>query len=122
MQSAYVERRSGPHDSGTGRRGAGRPAARPIHRSALRGSSSDWRSALLTEYFLEKVSPQVPSWQAVRSDRWKYIRYSESAEWDELYDLAADPREERNLVRDPASREPLAEMRQELDRLLGEMK
>ena len=50
------------------------------------------RTTLLTEYFLEKVSPQVPAWQVVRSDRWKYIRYFENAEWDELYDLAADPR------------------------------
>jgi arylsulfatase A-like enzyme len=35
---------------------------------------------------------------AVRSERWRYIRYADGS--DELYDLRADPKEWRNLVRD----------------------
>jgi arylsulfatase A-like enzyme len=81
--------------------------------------------------------------RAVRTQRWKYIRnYSDIAigldqladqEWahrlcelpdqpwkrprvpEELYDLAADPHEQRNLAGDPAQTEPLQRMRARLD-------
>ncbi|MBI3884610.1 MAG: sulfatase-like hydrolase/transferase [Opitutae bacterium] len=39
---------------------------------------------------------------AVRTDRWRYIRYADGSE--ELYDHAADPNEWHNLAREPASR------------------
>ena len=39
---------------------------------------------------------------------------------DELYDLAADPYEERNLVAQPEAALRLTEMRGELQRLLAE--
>src|SRR6185437_14746974 len=42
----------------------------PIHGRSLaplfRDSASSWRQTVFTEYFLEKVVPQVPNWQAVR--------------------------------------------------------
>jgi N-acetylglucosamine-6-sulfatase len=90
----------------------------PLFRDPL----AEWRTTILTEYFLEKVAPKVPSWQSARTDRWKYIRYSENAEWDELYDLKADPKEERNLARDPMAQEPLETMRRELQLLLSAKK
>ena len=45
---------------------------------------------------------------AVRSDRWRYIRYADGSE--ELYDEKADPHEYRNLAGEPGS----APMRQRL--------
>ncbi len=95
----------------------------PMHGQSLvplfRDRAAAWRSAVLTEYFLEKVAPQVPPWQAVRTDRWKYIHYTENNDWDELYDLEKDAKEERNLIRDPAAAESLAAMKRELQRLLN---
>lgn len=84
----------------------------------LRDPKAPWRDAFLAEYFLEKVVPNVPPWQAVRTDGWKYIRYADSSSMDELYDLRTDPREQRNLIRDPAAQSKLAEMRQALEQLL----
>jgi arylsulfatase A-like enzyme len=46
----------------------------------------------------------------VRSKRYKYIRYL-TDENEQLFDLRADPGEQRNLARDPASRSALASHR-----------
>jgi N-acetylglucosamine-6-sulfatase len=83
----------------------------------LRGAQAGWRESFLAEYFLEKVAPRTPTWQAVRTTRWKYIRYTELEGMDELYDLRSDPHEMHNLIDDPAARQELARMREELERL-----
>jgi arylsulfatase A-like enzyme len=46
---------------------------------------------------------------AVRTDRWRYIRYADGSE--ELYDMRADPTEWTNLARDTAHRDAIAELR-----------
>jgi len=46
----------------------------------------------------------------VRSERWRYIRYADGSE--ELYDLASDPHEFRNLAGDPALGSVIAEHRE----------
>jgi arylsulfatase A-like enzyme len=58
----------------------------------------------------------------VRTARWKYISYTGLEGMDELYDLRSDPHETRNLAGDPAAREDLARMREELERLRRETK
>ncbi|MGH8569251.1 MAG: sulfatase-like hydrolase/transferase, partial [Gammaproteobacteria bacterium] len=106
---------------------AGVKSVVPMHGESfvphLREPAAPGRKSILTEYFLEKVVPRVPSWQSVRTDRWKYIRYTgESEALDELYDLHLDPREERNLIAEPSAREQLSIMRRELNRLLAATK
>jgi arylsulfatase A-like enzyme len=44
------------------------------------------------------VTTHLPGNHAVRTDRWRYIRYQDGGE--ELYDRAADPNEFRNLAAD----------------------
>jgi hypothetical protein len=53
-------------------------------------------------------TPRIPSWQAVRTDRWKYIRYTNLEGVDEFYDLASDPYEMRNLINDPSAQDALS--------------
>jgi N-acetylglucosamine-6-sulfatase len=86
----------------------------------FRGDTSGWRKAFLTEYFQEGMYPQVPTWRAVRTDRWKYIHYPDNASWDELYDLRADPHEMKNLIHEESAQATLKELRAELDRLWKE--
>jgi arylsulfatase A-like enzyme len=83
----------------------------------LRGESAAWRDSFLAEYYLEKVAPRAPTWQAIRTARWKYIHYPELEGMDELYDLQADPHEMRNLINEPAAGQELARLRNELERL-----
>jgi N-acetylglucosamine-6-sulfatase len=77
-----------------------------------------WRKSILFEYFAELNFPRTPSWQAVRTARWKYIHYTDLQGMDELYDLRADPYEMKNRIGDPAAASALKEMQKELQLLL----
>ncbi len=63
------------------------------------GPPSDWRTAFLYEYFKERkyTSPTV---LAVRTATHKFITYPGHDEWTELYDVASDPYETKNLAQD----------------------
>jgi hypothetical protein len=56
---------------------------------------------------------------SVRTSRWRYNRWGEEpgGSNEELYDHMDDPREIRNLARDPAHAEILAVLRQQLERV-----
>jgi len=86
----------------------------------LQGKTESARSSFLAEFFLGSGTPRFPTWQAVRTARWKYIRYEGMPELDELYDLQADSSEMNNLVQDASAKKPLQEMRAELERLIKE--
>jgi arylsulfatase A-like enzyme len=57
------------------------------------------------------------AWQGVRSQHWKYAVYYGSGGGEELYDLAADPYELRNLARTPSAAGALSAARQALAQL-----
>jgi N-acetylglucosamine-6-sulfatase len=66
--------------------------------SASRGDTTGWRGEFVAEYFNE-LGSRVPRWEAIRTARFKYIRYPELGRlFDELYDLTADPYELTNLA------------------------
>ena len=88
----------------------------------LNGKRSAWRNSFLIEYYSDRVFPRMVQmgYKAVRNERWKYIHYLELEGMDELYDLRADPYEMKNLIHQPAAAKALAEMKQEMERLLKE--
>jgi arylsulfatase A-like enzyme len=79
----------------------------------LEDPGSAWRRDFLIEH-LEGTNP-VTTYCAVRSARWKYVRYATGEE--ELYDLDADPFELENLAARSSSRETLAHFRTRLREL-----
>jgi len=102
---------------------AGVKPLEPMHGQSLmdilRGATAPGRAELLLEYFVEKVAAQVPAWQCVRTERWKYIHYLDRPEsFDELYDLKSDPNEWHNLAMQPANATQLSEMQGQLAELL----
>ena len=66
----------------------------------LRGDRPAWREAVLIEYYSDSVFPRIRNmgYRAIRTDRYKYIRYLELPGMDELYDLEVDPYELDNLM------------------------
>jgi N-acetylglucosamine-6-sulfatase len=84
----------------------------------LAGNSSNWRNELLYEYYWERNFPQTPTVHALRTDRYKYIRYHGIWDTDELYDLEKDPIESRNLIFEPEHKERIRQMNTRLFELL----
>jgi N-acetylglucosamine-6-sulfatase len=86
------------------------------------GSPRDWRRSVLIEYFSDTVFPRVykMGYSAVRTERNKLVQYRELEGMDELYDLEADPYEERNIIGEAAAAPTLERMRQDLHRLLSD--
>ncbi len=56
---------------------------------------------------------------AVKDGDWSYIRLEGGDRLENLFHVREDPNEQRNLVRDPAARTALEQMRAALDRMTG---
>ena len=83
-------------------------------------SAKDWRKSFLIEYYSDKVFPRIVNmgYKAVRTERYKYIHYTDLDGMDELYDLQSDPYELKNSINDPGMATTLKEMKVELNNLL----
>jgi arylsulfatase A-like enzyme len=77
----------------------------------LRGATEDWRDELFVEFC--GVNNLATSMITCRSGDLKYGWNCSNR--DELYDLADDPHETRNLVDDPACSDAVGEMRERID-------
>ncbi len=88
--------------------------------SALRNEPTVIRDELLIEYYSDTEFKRLNGmgYKAVRTDRYKYIRYDELAGMDELYDLQTDPHELDNLLPNRAPRGVRDELAGRLDRML----
>jgi len=91
----------------------------------LKGDTRDWRKSWFYEYNYEKQFAYTPNVRGVRTDDWKYVHYPHGdgkpdRHQAELYHLASDPGEDRNLIDDPKHAARLAELKAELARLQKE--
>jgi arylsulfatase A-like enzyme len=86
----------------------------PALRDAATPGREDW-------YYEHVYTPgdgrrDIPKSEGVRTARWKYIRYTEpNPPLEQLFDLAADPQEEKDLARDPAHAKTLRALRDRCD-------
>jgi len=99
-----------------------RPMQGRSTRPLIEGKRDGWRTSWYYQYDFEKEFPYTPNVRAVRTADWKYIHYPNGegqpdTETAELYHLASDPREQHNLVTDPAAQVTLSQLRAELRRL-----
>ncbi len=106
----------------------GAPALDTVHGSSWKrlaqGDATGWRNSFYYEYNYEHQFPYTPNVRALRTDRFKYIRYphgddSPDRHLAELYDLKADPGENHNLIKDRAQARTIKRLRKELDRLIA---
>jgi arylsulfatase A-like enzyme len=84
-----------------------------------------WRKSFLVEYWAEQALPWLVgmTYKAVRTDRYKLIHWvnrGSAGELDELYDLAKDPYELKNLNASHAAAPVRDRLKKELKRLVAE--
>ena len=80
----------------------------------LKGETLEWRNRIYYEYFWERPFPQTPTVHAVRTDKYKYIRYYGIWDINELYDIENDPMEMNNLIRSEEHQAIAKELRADL--------
>lgn len=85
---------------------------------------TDWRTSWFYYYNYEQQFPYTPNVRGVRTDEWKYVRYPHGdggpdRHLAELYNVRDDPEERRNLVAEPAMAGRVAELNEELLRLMA---
>jgi arylsulfatase A-like enzyme len=85
--------------------------------TSLRSKELAKRKEFLTEH-LWQVDIIAPS-EAIRTERWKYFRYINDPEHEELYDLEADPMEINNLASDPSHQAILKELRGKMEQKIA---
>ena len=83
---------------------------------------ADWRTAMYYRYYDYPGAHRVQPHYGIRTDRYKLIYYKKINQW-ELFDLASDPHELKNLYTDPAQAETVqAAQGEAVCRLKAELK
>ena len=86
----------------------------------IEGKAVTWRTDFFAEHLFHRFD--IPKWEGVRTDRYKYARYFENLPAGEfLFDLHLDPLELNNLAKDPTSGLLLRVMRERTDNLRDEL-
>jgi arylsulfatase A-like enzyme len=87
----------------------------------LRGEApTDWRTSFYYHYYEADGPHAVAEHYGVATDRYKLIRYPDTAEW-ELFDLQTDPRELSSRAADPAYDPVRTRLEAELQGLRSEL-
>lgn len=88
----------------------------------LKGESPrDWRSSMYYRYYHDPGHHNTRAHYGVRTHSHKLIHYWKKDQW-ELFDLAKDPNELRNIYNDPAAQPIVRQLKSELTRLKQELK
>jgi arylsulfatase A-like enzyme len=90
--------------------------------SLLQQKEVSWRDTICYEYFWERHFPQTPTVYAIRTNRYKYIRYHGVWDTNEFYDLQNDPNEMNNLIRKPEHQETIQALNHSLFKWLEKTK
>jgi len=85
----------------------------------MRGFATEWRTEFFYEHLFE--DEKIAKSEAVRTEQWKYARYIEH-DYEELYHVASDPLETKNLAAERAYRGILKRLRQRCQQLRKEVK
>ena len=88
-------------------------------RPLVQSDAENWRTDFVCEHLYEL--PYIPKSEGIRTEDWKYFRYVDQPEVEELYHLAKDPLELVNLIDDPAQQQRVATYRQQLEQKTNDL-
>ena len=90
----------------------------PLYREA-KNLDPPWRDEFFYEHAVIGSKDRIPASRALVRHDAKYIDWPDF-KYEELFDLKADPQEQKNLIADPARAKQLAEMKERFERLKGQ--
>jgi arylsulfatase A-like enzyme len=82
---------------------------------------ADWRKSFYYRYYHDPGHHNTRAHLGVRTETHKLIHYWKKDQW-ELFDLRNDPKELKNIYNDPAQKEVVTKLKEELRRLKNELK
>ena len=85
------------------------------------GKKVPWRDYFLYCYYWEQNYPQTPTHFSLRGDQYKYTTYYGVWDTDELFDIKADPTEQKNLIHEPKFAEIKTQMQSRLYEMMDEL-
>jgi arylsulfatase A-like enzyme len=90
----------------------------------VRGDDVAWRDDWYYEHtYANPPVHRIPKTEGVRTKQWKYTRYTDfTPPYEQLFDLAADPQELKNLAGDAAHAETLTRLRARCDQYREELR
>ena len=86
-------------------------------RPLFEGRSQGWRDSWLYEYWVD-LNPLLPRMVGVRTRSHKFVRYPDTKDISEMYDLRKDPHELLNVALDASYASKKQELENELARLM----
>jgi arylsulfatase A-like enzyme len=92
---------------------AGIPQPQTWQGVSLNSAKLAERKEMLFEHLWQ--TPIIPPSEAIRTERWKYLRYINDPSHEELYDLQVDPLEKNNLIADPKHQNLISQLRRKLE-------
>ena len=90
----------------------------PLYREA-KNLDPPWRDEFFYEHAVIGSKDRIPASRALVRHDAKYILWPDF-KYEELFDLKADPQEQKNSIADPARAKQLAEMKERFERLKGQ--
>lgn len=84
-----------------------------------KGKPSDWRTETFHEHFA--VRSRIPSFEGLRNENFKYVRYFDHDNYEFLHDLKNDPDELSNLAGNSKYAKVLRQMRQRTTKRVAEI-
>ncbi len=85
------------------------------------GAQIPWRDYFLYVYYWEPNYPMTPTHFSLRGDQYKFTTYYGLYDTDELFDIQADPMEQKNLIHDPTFAAVHKEMEDQLYQRMSEL-
>ena len=85
----------------------------------LKDPNAKWDHPAITQVRRGPPAAQYMGY-SIRTEKWRYTEWDKGKRGAELYNEAADPREDRNLAADPKHKKVVADMQRLLQRVIGQ--